>query len=81
MMKRSILVFSMMAIVAFLVYNLSVSVDASKGDLVLTAKKVKSAPADAWSPQWNKAKEADIMLTGAGSVEGKNLELKAKAVY
>ena len=52
-----------------------------KGDLELTSRKVKSAPADAGSSVWNRATESKIVLTGAGSVEGKNLELKTKSVY
>lgn len=52
-----------------------------KGDLILTSKSVESAPADAASAQWNQAKESKFILTGVGSVEGKQLELKAKSVY
>jgi hypothetical protein len=54
---------------------------AKPGDLVLTSKKVKSAPSDAGSSEWNKAEESEIVLTGAGSVEGKVIELKAKSVF
>jgi len=54
---------------------------AKAGDLVLTAKKVDSAPSDAGSSQWSEAKESKIALTGAGSVEGKSLQLSAKSVY
>ena len=52
-----------------------------KGDLSLTAKKVKSSPTDAGSSQWKNAKESKFVLVGAGKVEGKLLELKAKSVY
>jgi hypothetical protein len=54
---------------------------AKPGDLVLTSKKVKSAPSDAGSSEWNQAKESEIVLTGAGSVEGKVIELKTKSVF
>jgi hypothetical protein len=54
---------------------------AKPGDLVLTSKKVKSAPSDAGSSEWNKAQESEIVLTGAGSVEGKVIELKTKSVF
>ena len=70
---------TIVAAVAF--YGVS-TVDAkAKGDLVLISKKVKSAPTDAGSSQWNKAKEAKLVLVGAGKVEGKQIELKAKSVY
>lgn len=52
-----------------------------KGDLILTSQSVKSAPADAASAEWNQAKESNFVLVGAGKVEGKILELKAKSVY
>jgi len=52
-----------------------------KGDLILTSKSVASAPAEAASAEWNQAKESKFILTGVGSVEGKNLELKTKSVY
>ena len=54
---------------------------AKAGDLVLTSKKINSAPSDAGSTQWSEAKESKIALTGAGTVEGKPLELIAKSVY
>jgi len=54
---------------------------AKPGDLVLTSKKVKSAPSDAGSSEWNQAKEAKMVLTGAGKFEGKDIELKTKSVY
>ena len=54
---------------------------AKPGDLVLTSKKVKSAPSDAGSSEWIKAQESKIVLTGAGSVEGKVIELKTKSVF
>ena len=65
---------------ALMVYSTPMAA-AAKGDLVLISKKVKSSPADAASSQWNKAKEAKIVLTGAGKVEGKIIELKAKSVH
>ena len=52
-----------------------------EGDLILTSKSVKSAPADAASAEWNQAKESKFILTGVGSVEGKKLEIKTKSVY
>ena len=64
----------------FAVYQASMA-KAKPGDLVLTSKKTASAPSDAGSSEWNKAKESKIILTGAGTVEGKSLELNAKSVY
>ncbi|MGE5838644.1 MAG: ethylbenzene dehydrogenase-related protein [Deltaproteobacteria bacterium] len=52
-----------------------------KGDLELISKKVSSAPSDASSPEWKQARESKLILVGAGTVEGKILELKAKSVY
>ena len=82
-MKKAITLFLIvLAIAALSAYNLSdVQAKSAKGDLVLTAKKVKSAPDDAVSSQWGKAKESKLVLTGAGKVEGKTIELKAKSVY
>lgn len=82
-MKKLITMFLIViAIGALSAYHLSdVQAKSAKGDLVLTAKKVKSAPADAGSSQWGKAKESKLVLTGAGKVEGKTIELKAKSVY
>ena len=82
-MKKTILIVVLVLFVgAFAVYNLSTAqAKTGKGDLVLTAKKVKSAPKDASSSEWSKAKASKIALVGAGKVEGKNLELTAKAVY
>jgi len=82
MKKLFLIVFLVIAMATFTVYQASIAQSSSaKGDLVLVAKKVKSAPADAGSSQWNKAKESKIALTGAGKFEGKNLELKSKSVY
>ncbi|MEJ2157196.1 MAG: ethylbenzene dehydrogenase-related protein [Desulfobacteraceae bacterium] len=53
----------------------------SKGDLLLTCQKVKTAPENAGSSVWNQAREAKIVLTGNGSVEGKVIEIKTKSVY
>lgn len=82
-MKKTILIVVLVLFVgAFVVYNLStVQAKTAKGDLVLTAKKIKSAPKDASSSEWGKAKASRFALVGAGSVEGKNLELKVKSVY
>jgi len=82
-MKKAITLFLIvLAIGALSAYNLSdVQAKSAKGDLVLTAKKVKSAPADAGSSQWGKAKESTLVLVGAGKVEGKTIELKAKSVF
>jgi len=81
-MKKSYFVMMLLIIVAAVaLYGVS-TVDAkAKGDLVLISKKVKSAPTDAGSSQWDKAKEAKLVLVGAGTVEGKQIELKAKSVY
>jgi len=68
------------AIGTFVVYQVSIA-KAKAGDLVVTSTEVKSAPSDAGSALWNEAKESKIALTGAGSVEGKPLELRAKSVY
>ncbi len=82
MKKVFLIVLLVFAMATFTVYQASIAQSASaKGDLVLVAKKVKSAPADAGSSQWDKAKESKIVLTGAGKFEGKNLELKSKSVY
>jgi hypothetical protein len=62
-------------------YQISVAQVEAKGDLELVSNKVSTGPTDAGSSQWNKAKEAKFILTGAGSVEGKSVELKAKSVY
>jgi hypothetical protein len=79
-MKKVILVIGLVLVVgAFAVYNVP-EVDA-KDDLILTAKKVKSEPKDASSPEWAQAKESKFVLVGAGKVEGKKIELKAKSVY
>ncbi len=81
-MKKNYFVIMLLIIVAAVaLYGVS-KVDAkAKGDLVLISKKVKSAPADAGSSQWDKAKEAKLVLVGAGKVEGKEIELKVKSVY
>jgi len=80
-MKKVFLILLLVtAIGTFVVHQASLA-KAKAGDLVLTSKKVKSAPSDAGSPQWNEAKESKIALTGAGTVEGTPLEFKAKSVY
>lgn len=82
MKKVFLIVLLVIAMATFTVYQASITESASaKGDLVLVAKKVKSAPADAGSSQWDKSKESKFALVGAGTVEGKNIELKAKSVY
>jgi hypothetical protein len=81
-MKKVFLIMLLVtAIGTFVIHQVSIAKSKPKGDLVLTSKNVKSAPSDAGSSQWNKAQESEIVLTGAGSVEGKPLELKAKSVY
>lgn len=81
MKKRSFVIMFLIILGVVAFYGLS-TVDAkAKGDLVLISKKVKSAPIDANSSQWAKAKEAKLVLVGAGKVEGKEIELKAKSVY
>jgi len=81
-MKKVIMVFLLIALIgAFTALQTPVAQTKSKGDLVLTSKKVKSAPGDAGSSVWNQAKEAKMVLTGAGKFEGKDIELKTKSVY
>ncbi len=81
-MKKTVMI-SLFAIMicALVALQLTDAQTKPKGDLILISKSVKSAPADAASAEWNQAEESKIMLTGAGSVEGKNLELKTKSVY
>lgn len=81
-MKKLFMIVLLAAAVGVLtIFQASIVQAKTKGDLVLTAKKVKSAPADANGSLWNKAKESTFVLTGAGSVEGKVINLKAKSVY
>ncbi len=82
-MKKAFFILVLVLTVGTLtIYNASIAAaKASKGDLVLISTKVKSAPADAGSSQWNKAKEAKIITVGAGSVEGNIIPLKTKSVY
>jgi hypothetical protein len=82
-MKKAFFILLLVLTVGTLtIYNVSIAATkAPKGDLVLISKKVKSAPADAGSSEWNKAKEAKVILTGAGTVEGKIIEQKVKAVH
>lgn len=79
MKKTFSIILIILAVGTFTAYQVSIA--KTKGDLVLISDKVKSAPSDVDSSQWNKVKESKIVLTGAGSVEGKILELKAKSVY
>ena len=81
MKKIFMIILLILAIGTFTVYQASVAQTKPTGDLVLTSKKVKSAPADASSPQWNEVKESRFVLIGAGKIEGKILEAKAKSVY
>jgi hypothetical protein len=80
MKKVFLIILLVLAIGTFAVHQASMA-KAKPGDLVLTSKKVKSAPSDAGSSEWNQAKEAKMVLTGAGKFEGKNIELKTKSVY
>jgi hypothetical protein len=81
-MKKVVMVFLLIALIgAFAALQTPVAQTKSKGDLVLTSKKVTSAPADAGSSVWNQAKEAKMVLTGAGKFEGKDIELKTKSVF
>jgi hypothetical protein len=80
MKKVFMIMLLVLAIGIFAVHQASMA-KAKPGDLVLTSKKVKSAPSDAGSSEWNQAKESEIVLTGAGSVEGKVIELKTKSVF
>jgi len=80
MKKVFLIILLVLAIGSFAVQQASMA-KAKPGDLVLTSKKVKSAPSDAGSSEWSQAKEAKMVLTGAGKFEGKNIELKTKSVY
>jgi hypothetical protein len=81
-MKKVVMVFLLIALIgAFTALQNPVAQTKPKGDLELTSKKVKSAPGDAGSSVWNQAKEAKMVLTGAGKFEGKDIELKTKSVY
>jgi hypothetical protein len=81
-MKKVIIVFLLIALIGvFTALQTPVAQTKSKGDLILTSKKVKSAPGDAVSSVWNQAKEAKIVLTGAGKFEGKVIELITKSVF
>ncbi len=81
MKKVFLIILFVIAIGTFVVHQVSIAKSKPKGDLVLTSKKMKSASSDAGSSQWNKAKEAKMMLTGSGKFEGKDIELKTKSVY
>jgi len=80
MKKVFLIILFVVAIGTFVGHQVSIA-KAKAGDLVLTSKKVKSAPSDTGSSQWNKAKESKIALTGAGKFEGKDIELRTKSVY
>lgn len=82
MKKKTIVLLLAFTICALGVYGMSTAeVKIPRGDLILISKKVKSAPSDANSPQWGKAKESAFLLEGAGTVEGKRIEQKVKSVY
>lgn len=81
-MKKTVLCVLMIAVFSMtMVFQSAMAQTNAKGDLELVSQKVKSAPANAGSTQWNKAKESKFVLTGAGSAEGEIVELKAKSVY
>jgi hypothetical protein len=48
---------------------------------VVTSKKVRSAPTDSSSPQWEEATRAKIVVTGAGDIEGNISTIKVRSVY
>ena len=82
MKKVFVILVAILAIAAFTVYSGSLAAtQADKGDLVVISKKVRSAPTDASSPQWEKAEKARIVVNGAGDVEGNITTLKARSVY
>jgi len=82
MKKAFFILLLVLTVSALTIYNASIAAaKAPKGDLVLISKKVTSAPADVGSSEWNKAKQAKIILTGAGTVEGKIIEQKVKSVH
>ena len=82
MKKVFMILISILAVAALTVYSVSlVAAKTDKGDLVVTSKKVKSAPTDASSPQWKEAEKAKIVVTGAGTVEGNINTIKVRSVY
>ena len=82
MKKVFMIMISILAVAALTVYSVSlVAAKTDKGDLVVTSKKVKSAPTDASSPQWKKAEKAKIVVPGAGNVEGNINTIKVSSVY
>lgn len=50
-------------------------------DRELVSAGVKAAPQNSSSSEWGKAKEANILLTGAGTFEGKKIAIKVKSVH
>jgi hypothetical protein len=82
-MKKAFMIFLLvLTIGAFTFYHASIAeTKGSKGDLVVISKKVKSAPTDAISPQWEDAEKAKIVVTGAGTVEGNISTIKVRSVY
>jgi hypothetical protein len=81
MKKLSVVFILVLGVAALITYGVSIAQTTTKGDLMLTSKKVKSAPTDANSAVWNQSKESNFVLVGSGNVEGKVIELKAKSVY
>jgi hypothetical protein len=81
MKKVFLILLIAVAVGALMAYQVSVAQSKSKGDLVLISKKVKSAPIDASSTQWQKAKESTLVLVGAGKVEGNIITQTVRSVY
>jgi hypothetical protein len=50
-------------------------------DRKLVSSGVKAAPQGSSSGEWSKAKEANVLLTGAGTFEGKKITIKVKSVH
>ena len=50
-------------------------------DRELISAGVKASPQDSNSKEWSKAKETNVMLTGAGTFEGKKTTIKVKSVH
>jgi len=78
---RKVFIVAMLILVAGVFTLYAAQKQAPKGDLVLYAKKVSSAPADAASSQWNAARESTFVMVGNGSVKDKVIKLKARSVY
>lgn len=50
-------------------------------DRTLVSAGVKKAPQNSGSSEWNKAKESNVLLTGAGTFDGQKITIKVKSVY